>query len=64
MIYVGLDDTDTLDDPGTNQLARYLVRELADQFSGRMILRHQLLRRPPRAVYEEKRLRIDSTRAA
>src|SRR4029077_9036310 len=43
MIYVGLDDTDTLDDPGTNQLARHLVRELASQFRGRMILRHQLL---------------------
>jgi hypothetical protein len=46
MIYVGLDDTDTLDDPGTNQLARHIVRELAGQFSGRMILRHQLLEDP------------------
>jgi hypothetical protein len=43
MIYVGLDDTDTLEAPGTNQLARHLVRELADEFSGRIILRHQLL---------------------
>ena len=46
MIYVGLDDTDTLDDPGTNQLARHLVRELAGDFHGRMILRHQLLEDP------------------
>jgi hypothetical protein len=46
MIYVGLDDTDTLDDPGTNQLARHLVRELTGQFNGRMILRHQLLEDP------------------
>ena len=46
MIHVGLDDTDTLDDPGTNQLARHLVHELADEFSGRMILRHQLLEDP------------------
>jgi tRNA(Ile2) C34 agmatinyltransferase TiaS len=46
MLYVGLDDTDTLEDPGTNQLARHLVRELADEFSGRMILRHQLLQDP------------------
>jgi tRNA(Ile2) C34 agmatinyltransferase TiaS len=46
MIYVGIDDTDTLDDPGTNQLARHIVRELAGQFSGRMILRHQLLEDP------------------
>jgi hypothetical protein len=46
MIYVGIDDTDTLDDPGTNQLARHLVRELAGRFRGRMILRHQLLEDP------------------
>jgi hypothetical protein len=46
MIYVGLDDTDTLDDPGTNQLARHLVREMAGQFRGRMIVRHQLLEDP------------------
>jgi hypothetical protein len=46
MIYVGLDDTDTLDDPGTNQLARHIVRELSGQFNGRMILRHQLLEDP------------------
>jgi tRNA(Ile2) C34 agmatinyltransferase TiaS len=46
MIYVGLDDTDTLDDPGTNQLARHIVRELASMFNGRMILRHQLLEDP------------------
>jgi hypothetical protein len=46
MIYVGIDDTDTLDDPGTNQLARHIVRELAGQVHGRMILRHQLLEDP------------------
>jgi tRNA(Ile2) C34 agmatinyltransferase TiaS len=46
MIYVGIDDTDTLDDPGTNQLARHLVRELATQYRGRMIVRHQLLEDP------------------
>lgn len=46
MIYVGIDDTDTLDDPGTNQLARHLVRDLAGDFSGRLILRHQLLQDP------------------
>jgi tRNA(Ile2) C34 agmatinyltransferase TiaS len=46
MIYVGLDDTDTLDDPGTNQLARHLVRELAAEYSGRLIVRHQLLEDP------------------
>lgn len=46
MIYVGIDDTDTLDDPGTNQLARHLVRVLAGEFRGRMIVRHQLLEDP------------------
>src|SRR6476660_2164051 len=46
MIYVGIGDTDTLDDPGTNQLARLMVRELASQARGRMILRHQLLEDP------------------
>src|SRR5258708_5990355 len=46
MIFVGIDDTDTLDDPGTNQLARHLVRELADTARGRLITRHQLLEDP------------------
>jgi len=46
MIYVGLDDTDTLDDPGTNQLARHIVQRLAGQYRGRIILRHQLLEDP------------------
>ena len=46
MIFVGLDDTDTLDDPGTNQLARHLVRTLSPQFDGELILRHQLLQDP------------------
>jgi hypothetical protein len=46
MIYVGIDDTDTLDDPGTNQLARHLVCELAGDYNGQLILRHQLLEDP------------------
>jgi tRNA(Ile2) C34 agmatinyltransferase TiaS len=46
MIFVGIDDTDTLDDPGTNQLARHLVRELADAFRARIVTRHQLLEDP------------------
>jgi hypothetical protein len=43
MILLGIDDTDTLDDPGTNQLARHLVRELAEDFRARLVTRHQLL---------------------
>lgn len=46
MIYVGIDDTDTLDDPGTNQLARHIVRALGTDFDGKLILRHQLLEDP------------------
>jgi hypothetical protein len=43
VIYVGIDDTDTLDTPGTNQLAREIVRRLAGWFRCELILRHQLL---------------------
>lgn len=46
MIYVGIDDTDTLDTPGTNQLARALVARLAGRFSCTTIVRHQLLLDP------------------
>lgn len=46
LLFVGIDDTDTLDTPGTNQLARHLVRELAPFARGRIILRHQLLEDP------------------
>jgi hypothetical protein len=43
VIYVGLDDTDTLESPGTVQLARHLVAHLASQWRGVLITRHQLL---------------------
>lgn len=43
MIYVGLDDTDVVDSPGTNQLARALVSQLAGRYRCRLIVRHQLL---------------------
>jgi hypothetical protein len=46
MIYVGLDDTDTLDHPGTNQLARHLARSVERDFHAAMIVRHQLLEDP------------------
>ncbi len=46
MIYIGIDDTDTLDTPGTNQLARHLVRELTGLVRGRVVTRHQLLEDP------------------
>jgi hypothetical protein len=53
MIYVGLDDTDTLDSPGTNQLAKSIVEEFADRFECVLILRHQLLD-DPRVPYTSK----------
>ncbi len=46
MIYVGIDDTDTLDTPGTNQLARALVKRVAHQCRCVLIIRHQLLEDP------------------
>jgi hypothetical protein len=53
MIYIGIDDTDTLDTPGTNQLARRLATALPAGFSCRLVLRHQLLF-DPRIPYTSK----------
>jgi hypothetical protein len=43
MIYIGLDDTDTLDTPGTNKLALHLAERLAGRYDAHWIVRHQLL---------------------
>jgi hypothetical protein len=43
MIYIGIDDTDTLEVQGTNQLARVLVNRLGIGPGGAAIIRHQLL---------------------
>jgi hypothetical protein len=43
MIVVGLDDTDTLESPGTNQLARRIAELLPEGFRATLVLRHQLL---------------------
>jgi hypothetical protein len=43
MIYVGIDDTDTADTRGTNQLAKLIVRSLAPDYRCVWIARHQLL---------------------
>lgn len=53
MIYVGIDDTDMPDTPGTNQLARALVADVADRYRCQMIIRHQLLD-DPRVPYTSK----------
>jgi len=43
MIYVGIDDTDTAETRGTNQLAKFIVRTLAPDYRCVWIARHQLL---------------------
>ncbi|MEK6258197.1 MAG: ABC transporter substrate-binding protein [Planctomycetota bacterium] len=53
MIYVGIDDTDTLDSPGTNQLARAIVRAASDDWRCVRIVRHQLFF-DPRVPYTSK----------
>src|SRR4051812_25942811 len=53
MILVGIDDTDMPETPGTNQLARALVADVADQFRCERIVRHQLLD-DPRVPYTSK----------
>jgi hypothetical protein len=44
--FIGIDDTDMPDSPGTNQLARAIVRGLAADYSCLRIVRHQLLQDP------------------
>lgn len=46
MIRIGIDDTDIIGSPGTNQLARAIVRDLADRADLVRITRHQLLDDP------------------
>jgi hypothetical protein len=46
MICVGIDDTDTPDSPGTNQLARALIARVASDYRCILLLRHQLLDDP------------------
>lgn len=42
MIYVGIDDTDVIGSPGTNQLARAIVSRLAAAAREAIVCRHQL----------------------
>ena len=42
MIYIGIDDTDVVGSPGTNQLARAIVKRLGGLADGNVICRHQL----------------------
>jgi hypothetical protein len=42
VIYIGIDDTDIVGSPGTNQLARKIVRRLGPVARGAIVCRHQL----------------------
>jgi len=53
VIYVGIDDTDVRDSPGTNLLARRIVHELAPRHRAILAVRHQLLF-DPRVPYTSK----------
>jgi len=53
MIYVGLDDTDTANTPGTGHLARLIAANLADIVPVAGVTRHQLLV-DPRVPYTAK----------
>jgi hypothetical protein len=46
VIYVGIDDTDIVGSPGTNQLARKIVRRLGAVARGAIVCRHQLFLDP------------------
>lgn len=52
MIYVGIDDTDIIGTPGTNQLARVILKRLGEAARDSMICRHQLF--DPRVPYTSK----------
>jgi hypothetical protein len=53
VIYVGIDDTDIVGSPGTNQLARAIVKRLGPLGEGAIICRHQLFI-DPRVPYTTK----------
>jgi hypothetical protein len=53
MIYIGIDDTDTLGGLGTKRLARLIVADLSADYRCALILRHQLLF-DPRVPYTSK----------
>jgi hypothetical protein len=53
VIYVGIDDTDILGTPGTNQLARAILKRLGPLAQGGIICRHQLFFNP-RVPYTSK----------
>jgi len=53
LIFIGLDDTDTLESRGTGHLARQIATSLASEYSVLGVIRHQLLV-DPRIPYTAK----------
>jgi hypothetical protein len=53
VIYVGIDDTDIIGSPGTNQLARLILRRIGERARDAIICRHQLFF-DPRVPYTSK----------
>lgn len=53
MILVGIDDTDIIGTPGTNQLARAILKGIGEASRGAVICRHQLFF-DPRVPYTSK----------
>ncbi len=53
MIFIGIDDTDIVGTPGTNQLARAMLKRLGESARGAVICRHQLFF-DPRVPYTSK----------
>lgn len=53
MIVVGIDDTDIVGSPGTNQLARAILKKIGARSRGAIICRHQLFF-DPRVPYTSK----------
>jgi hypothetical protein len=53
VIYAGIDDTDIIGTPGTNQLARLILRRLGEKAADSIICRHQLFF-DPRVPYTSK----------
>jgi len=53
VIYIGIDDTDIVGSPGTNQLARAIVNRLGPAADGAIVCRHQLFF-DPRVPYTSK----------
>jgi len=51
--YIGIDDTDIIGSPGTNQLARAILKRLGGTADGAIICRHQLFF-DPRVPYTSK----------